>query len=197
MNFKKLIYQAVNSTYHDFKMLNGLKFYKNYKTFIKNNQIISNYSQILELLKVIDNLLSQETGFENNLEKLQDSFLSCLEIMVTLDKYSDLVTVNKNYLNNFVVRLYGKYHQQFLEFKTPQLTNWITTTFNEGTELNNLNEYLKTYKELSEIIKVSFLELSIEDNYEKKAFFWDLEKHLPILQLLINLTNMAINQGEK
>ncbi|AUF83290.1 hypothetical protein CXP39_00500 [Mesoplasma syrphidae] len=197
MKFKKIIYQKVNSTYHDFKLLDGLKFYKSYRFFLKSNQIITNYSQIIEVLKIIDNLRLEEPIFKMELEKIHSLFLSYLEIMVSLDKFSTLEIVNRNYLNNFAVRFYGKYSQQFLEFEIPELTNWITTMFNNEIVEFDLSYYLKIYKNLNELIKVSFQKATFDGKSKLANFYWDLEKQVPILNLLNNLTEINIQQGEK
>lgn len=196
MKISKPVYQVVKSAYHNFKLLDGLKFYKRYTDFLNNNQVISNYAQIIEVVDVINELLKEEAAYQKNLEKLQSIFLACLEIMVTYDKFESLKVVNQTYLNNLIVRIYGKYGPMFLQWDMPELTNWITKMFDCDIRSLELNNYVEIYQEFLKLIKASLFKAS-DSNFEKGEFCWTLEKELSILNLLHNLTEANLHWGEK
>ncbi|ATZ18495.1 hypothetical protein ESOMN_v1c01100 [Williamsoniiplasma somnilux] len=210
-NLQKYFIKIIDDTFKQIKMNVNFDLSEEATSFFKKNHRITNFAQsvefnnlVLKPLKILlnNNQLIYSNEFKLASKKWVSDYECCI---IVLNKFHEhfvnlivnkedntfikLKSINEFLFNNFVVKMYGEYHLDFLKMDLEVITSKIVQVFDENNlEILNLNQLLSLESDLLQKIILSLKNAQISDDNIKNEFLSKLYHFKNLCAILLSLT---------
>ncbi|WP_051350834.1 hypothetical protein [[Acholeplasma] multilocale] len=204
-NYKKLIFEEINKTNHQLSTMNNFSYLEDFKKFVDSNKLITNISQSLEFQKVLEkiiaegrdndylvlNIYKEVIKMHNHIKFLIDLFSECFKIEEL--NLNTIGILNKRFIQNFVVKVYGENWLNFLKIPMPLSIEKIKLAFDDNYDFTKIDQSMNFIKEFVKAAESELTKLNTHKQVDdlSKIFAIEIEEYLKQLKLLFKINMEA------